>query len=445
MLAFWFVLAGALLIGVALMAVPLRRLPVTTSMLYLGVGAVLAATGLMRADPFEHTRAIELASEIAVLISLFVAGLKLRLPLNDRRWWLPFRLAVPGMILTIALVALVGVYGLGLSWGLAILIGAILGPTDPVFASDVQVQHADDQDRLRFALTGEGGLNDGVAFPFVLLGLGLLGHHELGANGLRWLAIDVVWASASGLAIGAALGTGVARFVLYLRRARRKASGLDDFLAMGLIALSYGLALAAHGYGFLAVFAAGVALRRIERAGSGAETAEAAEDALREAGHEKAATDPEYAPTYLTAEALRFNEQLERIGELAIVLVVGSALVVADLPRAALWFVPLLFLVIRPLSVFASLAGARVGPVQKGLIGWFGIRGIGSVYYVTYAMGHGLEGADARLAVGLVFATVAGSAFAHGVSVTPLMDAYERARKRLGRRADAEAETRTKG
>ena len=85
MLAFWFVLAGALLIGVALMAVPLRRLPVTTSMLYLGVGAVLAATGLMRADPFEHTRAIELASEIAVHISLFVAGLKLRLAAKGPR------------------------------------------------------------------------------------------------------------------------------------------------------------------------------------------------------------------------------------------------------------------------------------------------------------------------------------------------------------------------
>ena len=124
---------------------------------------------------------------------------------------------------------------LGLTLGAAILLGAILAPTDPVLASDVQLAHPHDRDRLRFTLTGEGGLNDGTAFPFVMLGLGLLGLHDLGPDGLRWLAVDVVWAVVVGLAIGFALGTLVGRLVVHLRSARREFTGADDFLALGLI------------------------------------------------------------------------------------------------------------------------------------------------------------------------------------------------------------------
>src|SRR5919206_497446 len=130
----------------------------------------------------------------AVLISLFTAGLKLRTALTDHRWRLPVRLAVESMIVTVGLITLVGVVGLGLPLGAAVLLGAILAPTDPVLASDVQVEGPTDQDRLRFGLTGEAGLNDGTAFPFVMLGLGLIGLHELGQAGWRWFAVDVVWA-----------------------------------------------------------------------------------------------------------------------------------------------------------------------------------------------------------------------------------------------------------
>ena len=131
--------------------------------------------------------------------------------------------------------------------GAAILLGGLLAPTDPVLAADVQVEHPGDRDRLRFSLTGEAALNDGSAFPFVMLGLGLLGLHELGAFGWRWLAFDVVWAVRGGLAIGWLLGMLVGRLVLYLRRTHKEAVGLDDFLGLGLIALVLcGRAASAH-------------------------------------------------------------------------------------------------------------------------------------------------------------------------------------------------------
>ena len=162
------------------------------------------------------------------------------LGLSDGRWLLPLRLAIVSMLVTVALIAGAGVAWLGLPLGAAILLGGILAPTDPVLASDVQVAEPTDRDRLRFALTGEAGLNDGTAFPFVLLGLGLLGLHDLGDSLWRWLAVDVLWGVGIGIGIGAALGTLVGRFVLYLRRTHKEAVGLDNFLALGLIGLTYG-------------------------------------------------------------------------------------------------------------------------------------------------------------------------------------------------------------
>src|SRR4051794_24826204 len=134
----------------------------------------------------------------------------------------------------------------------------------------------------RFTLTGEAGLNDGTAFPFILLGLGLLGTHELGAWGWRWLAADVLWATAGGLAVGGGLRALVGHLVLYLRRHHQEAVGLDDFLALGLIALSHGTTLLLGASGFLAVFAAGLALRRVERRASGLRPPEQVQAVARE-------------------------------------------------------------------------------------------------------------------------------------------------------------------
>ncbi len=427
----WYVVIGVLLVVMALSGSVLRRLPLTTSLLYLAVGVALGphGAGLFDLDPIEQAVLLERLTEVAVVISLFGAGLKLRVAWTDRRWTLPLRLAFGSMGVTVGLVALVGIVGLGLELGAAILLGAVLAPTDPVLASDVQVKGAGDQDRLRFSLTGEAGLNDGTAFPFVMLGLGLLGLHDLGDNGWRWIAVDAIWAAIGGLGIGAGLGTLVGQLVLHLRRHHREAVGLDDFLALGLIALSYGVALLAHTYGFLAVFAAGLALRRIEQRASEANGVGEEPDAVvaqvaATGKEEEVATQAETAPAYMTRAVLGFNEQLERIGEVTVVVLVGGMLSLGELPVAALWFVPLLFLVIRPAAVAVGLLGSATSPGQRSLISWFGIRGIGSVYYLSYAIAHGVEEPVARQLIALTLITVAVSAVVHGISVTPLMNRY---------------------
>ncbi len=422
----WFIIIGLVFIIMALASSILKRLPLTSSIFYLAVGFMLGPSVLnfIQLDPIKSSELLERLTEVAVLISLFTTGLKLRTPLDDKRWRLPLRLALISMIITVGLIALVGVWGLGLPLGAAVLLGGLLAPTDPVLASDVQVEHAWDRDRLRFSLTGEAGLNDGTAFPFVMLGLGLLGLHEIGELGWRWLAIDVFWAVGAGLGVGALLGTLIGRLVIYLRREHKEAVGLDDFLALGLIALSYGVALIIQSYGFLAVFAAGLALRRIERLHSGDKPAEEVAAATQPGKEEEVATDPEKAPAYMAQAVLGFNEQLERIGEVAVVLLVGGMLATGRIYWEGLWLVPLLFLVIRPLAVMAGLLGSHTSGQQRGLIAWFGIRGIGSIYYLMFALQHGVGGSLAEELVSIVLTVVAISIIVHGVSVTPLMKIY---------------------
>ena len=430
----WYIVVGVLLVGMALAGSVLKRLPLSAALLYLLAGVALGplGAGLIRLDLVRSAVVFERLSEVAVIVSLFAAGLKLRLPVSDPLWRLPVRLASVSMVITVALIAAAGVALLGLPVGAAVLLGAILAPTDPVLAADVQVEHPADRDRLRFGLTGEAGLNDGTAFPFVMLGLGLLGLHELGAAGWKWLGVDVAWAVAGGLGVGAAAGTLVARLVLYLRKTHKEAVGLDEFLSLGLLALAYGLAVLVHAYGFLAAFAAGVALRRVE-AGHSGEAPPDVTGAAAAAGDSRAATDPDTAPAYMAQAVLGFNAQLERICVVGLVLLVGGLLVPSRLPVDALWFVPLLLLVIRPLAVVIGLAGMKLGPAQRPLICWFGVRGVGSVYYLAYAIARGVDAALAERLAGLVLAAVAASVVLHGVSVTPLMNLYERlSRRRRG-------------
>ena len=161
----------------------------------------------------------------------------------------------------------------------------------------MQVAEPTDRDRLRFALTGEAGLNDGTAFPFVMLGLGLLGLHDLGsfgsalARGRRGLGGRRRRRHRRGRSARA-----VGRLVLYLRRTHKEAVGLDNFLALGLIGLAYGVAGLAHGYGFLAVFAAGVALRRLEQQASAQAPDGAAGDARQQGRRRGASARPRSPP-----------------------------------------------------------------------------------------------------------------------------------------------------
>lgn len=443
--AAWALVVGSLLVLMALGGSTLKDLPLSTAMVYLLVGLAIGPLwlGLSRIDPVADSKLLEHLTEFVVVVSLFSVGLKLNVELDDRRWRLPLRLALGSMVLTVGLIALAGV-ALGLPLGAAVLLGAILAPTDPVLASDVQVSNPEDRSVLRFALTGEGGLNDGTAFPFVMLGLGLLGLHPVGEWGLRWFLVDVVWAVCGGLAIGAALGMLMGRLVLYLRLRHANAVGYDDFLALGLIALSYGAALLLTTYGFLAVFAAGVALRQVERRETKANRHESdvqapgsktlVEQALStpkppvEADH--VATHPAHAPAFMAHAMLGSTERIERIGEVAAVVMLGAMLSAVDWSLVTWWFIPLLFLGIRPLAVTIGLAGSRTATTQRRLIAWFGVRGIGSLYYLGYAMNHGLDPALANTLVALTLTAIVASIVAHGISVTPLMKRYDRIRRR---------------
>ena len=442
--ATWSAVIGLLLIVMALSTTVLSRLPLSTSMLYLlaGVAASPLWLGWSHVGPVTHTQVLERIAEVVVLLSLFTSGLKMSLGFGDGRWLLPLRLALLSMLVTVAFIAVIGVAWLGLSVGAAILLGGILAPTDPVLASDVQVADAGDRDRLRFALTGEAGLNDGTAYPFVLLGLGLLGHHEIGAYGWRWLAVDVLWGVAAGIVVGAALGTLLGRLVLYLRRSHREAVGSDNFLALGLIGVAYGGAILIHGYGFLAVFAAGVALRRLEQRAS-AESAATAPAEVVAAAHAdpdpshaaQIAIDPQHAPAFMAHAVLSFNEQIERIGEVAAVVAIGMLLWAVQWHLASWLFVVVMLVLVRPVSVALGLARSKTSLSQRALIGWFGIRGIGSLYYLMYAANHGIDPQLASQLTALTLSVVVVSIVAHGTSVTPLMALYKKAKVRRGARA----------
>jgi NhaP-type Na+/H+ or K+/H+ antiporter len=441
---FWCAIVGLLLLGMALIPNRLDKWPLTTSVIYLGVGLVLGPLlwNKIQLKPLEHGELLERLAEIAVLISLFSAGLKLRLPLSDWRWLVPLRLAFVSMTLTVLLVTLIGFYLLKLPLGAAVLLGGILAPTDPVLASDVQVQHSRDDDRLRFSLTGEAGLNDGTAFPFVMFGLGLLGLHDLGDNYWKWISVDVLWSILGGLLIGACLGTTVARLVVWLRTTKKEATSSDDFLALGLIAGTYGAALLCHTYGFLAVFAAGLALRQAERKHSDGVVAGMSDEEQKESSAKKVSlpqndeevdnlrgkleTHPKHAAGVMARQMLQFDEALERIAELGLVVLLGAMLTRETWSWQALWLAPLLFLVVRPISTWVGMLGCRDLAPAKPFISWFGIRGIGSLYYLFYAVEMGLDHELAKQMVALTFSVVAISIVVHGLSVTPLMKVYER-------------------
>jgi NhaP-type Na+/H+ or K+/H+ antiporter len=427
--AIWAVIVGILLITIALSGSLLKRLPLSTGMLYLAVGIGLGPLGwaLMTPSALLHSVILEQITEVAVLISLFSAGLKLGLPLSDKHWRMPIRLAFVSMTLTVVLIAAIGIFGLGMSLGAAVLLGGILAPTDPVLASDVQVKNASDHDWLRFSLTGEGALNDGAAFPFVMLGLGLLGLHDLGAGGWQWLAIDVCWAIVAGLLIGGAFGALIGKLVVFLRSRHKESVGLDEFLVLGLIALAYGVSILSHAYGFLAVFAAGLAMQRVkEQDADGRHVVSTLPGPNSKQTQEERATDPKHASAYMMQAVKRFNEQLERIGEVAVVMVVGAMITFATITAGTVWFVLLLFVVVRPISVWLGLLGAPISRDQRMMISWFGIRGIGSIYYLMYAINQGLPRilADQIIAITLTAVTV--SIVLHGISVTPLMNLYSR-------------------
>jgi len=422
----WSLFVGVLLVTMVLAGTLLDRLPLSSAMVYLAMGWLLGpnATNVLRPDPLVHAAVLERLAEVALLISLFAVGLRLGVPLRDRRWRLPLRLAFASMTAMVAMVTAVGVWVLGLPLGAAVLLGAILAPTDPVLASDVRSEPGSQPDRLGFSLAAEGGLNDGAAFPFVILGLGLLGLNEPGIGLGRWWSVDLIWATVGGIAIGGALGAATGRLVVYLRSRHDEAVGLDEFLGLGLVAMAYGIAQLSLASGFLAVFAAGLALQRARehpRPHTRPLPAAASSD-----GHsyETLATHSHHASATMRDSVQGFNKQLEKLAELTLVLVVGAMLAYAKPLPAVWWFVPALLLVMRPLSALVAIAGEGLTAPQRAMIGWFGIRGIGSLFYLLLALRQGLDGDIADTLVSLTLWTVAASIVAHGLTAQPLMRRY---------------------
>ncbi|MFC3284171.1 cation:proton antiporter [Litchfieldella rifensis] len=424
--ATWFILIGTLLLVVGFTFSYFKRVPATSAIVYLLIGFIFGPMGfgLFHFNALEESALLELLTEIAVLISLYCAGVKMPAPVTFKRWRNPLQLAVVSMALTVGLVALFGYYWLALPLGAAVLLGAVVAPTDPVLATEVQVRHADDTDELRFALTCEAGMNDGSAFPFVMLGLGLLGLHDLGDAGWRWLAVDVFWASGAGIGIGILAGVGVGWLVNKIRTTFVGTAFLESFLGLGLIALAYGVSLLVDAWGFLAVFSAAVALRHTELKLAG----------LKQDYSVPVETPPEGEPqaivhVHVSESSLVFNEHLERLAEIVLVLLIGGSLFWDSWSWRAVGFAAFLFFVARPISVHLGLLGSRAPMRMRHLVGWFGVRGIGSLYYLMYAIQHGLPEGIALELIHLTLVVVALSILVHGVSVKPTIARYWRSRK----------------
>ena len=371
----------------------------SASLIYLVVGlaaaVVIGLTGIDWLVPREDAELIERLSELAVVIALFSTGLKLDRSLRPRAWGSVARLLAITMPLTIAAVAAYGVWVMGLPLAAAILLASALAPTDPVLAGDIGVGPPGEEEEIepRFAVTAEAGLNDGLAFPFVVLALFVAGRP--GAGWLpEWLLVDLVYAVLAGVGVGALGGYAIAGVLLPLRDRRLVRPELDGWIPIATVLVVYGAAELVSAYGFLAAFAAGIAFRRFER-----------DHEAHQGVH-------------------RGSEVAEKFGELAVILLLGSMVTLSGLgqPGWRGWLLcALLLLVIRPLAVAVALVRSRLRPRERLFLAWFGVRGIGSLYYVAAALSYGvLRTEHENLAFWTVAVTILVSIAAHGVTGTPL-------------------------
>lgn len=429
--AIWYVLVGVLLIAMALARNVIARLPVTGSMIYLAVGFAIgpAGAGLLDIDIYRDTHTVRVITEAGLIVALFAIGLHLRAPLDNRLWSPPFRLALPAMIITIAVMTAAAYYGLQLPLGPALVLGAALAPTDPVLASELRPREAGDDDPLRFSLSGEGGANDGAAYPFALLGI-MLCWAPSGLPDPAWkLAGELAWGIAAAVGIGWTMGTFTQTLVARLRIRYAKALGFEGFLALGLMTACYGLTLLVHGYGFLAVFCAGVALRRREMRATGDEKPREALHDVPSGESREAARDPQLAHAYLAESMMAFSVEMERIVELALMLLIGSVISAhwrEMIGWAPLAMIALLFFVARPVAVQAAMAGTDAPWRERLVASWLGFRGVGTFFYLLFALEHAPDQAKPLVPVLLSVITV--SVFVHGISALPVLTWYYRER-----------------
>jgi NhaP-type Na+/H+ or K+/H+ antiporter len=397
----------------------LRRLPLSLAMICVGLGAGIFSFDILSFNPDPRTwdTVTERLTELVVIISLMGAGLKLDRPVSLKGWGPTWRLLAIAMPLTIAATAWLGVTGLGFSLAMALLLGAAMAPTDPVLASDVQTgpPKSGEENEVRFNLTAEAGLNDALAFPFVNLAIlvSLSGAAVWAGQGLgEWLAIAVGWKLLAGGVMGWAVGKAMGWLFFHAHK-RGLSRHADGLVAIGATFIAYAATEIVHGYGFLAVFVCALTIRASER-----------EDDFHEEMHD-------------------FAEQIERLLMMLVLVLFGGALA-NGLLDALTWTdvaigLAILFIV-RPVFGYLSLIGSPLLNQDKVMLAYLGIRGLGSVYYVAYALNHGAFGDSERLwaITGFVVLT---SILVHGVTATPLMALIERlgGRSLQGRAAPANA------
>ncbi len=401
---------GVVVLLVAWLPFALKTLPFSLSVVCVGLGAGLFGLGWLEFDPNPRTydTVVEKLCEAVVVISLMGAGLKIDRKIGLRAWATTWRLLGIAMPMTILAVTLLAFYVLGLPLAMALLLGAALAPTDPVLASEVQVgkPRSGGEDEVRFALTSEAGLNDGLAFPFVHLAL-VFGV-AAGASGAwpglpmlgEWMLSDVVWRIGAGVGVGWLVGRGLG-WLTFGRWGSQLSGTRDGLVAIGATFVAYAIAEVCHGYGFLAVFVAALVLRDAER-----------NHEYHEALHD-------------------FSEQIERLLMMLVLVLFGGAITTGLFTNVTwtdcLVALAIVFL-IRPLAGWISLLGSGHPAKARGLISFFGIRGIGSFYYVAYGVNHGQFASSERLwaITGLV---VLISILVHGISATPAMRWIDRARR----------------
>lgn len=402
-----FVALGALVLLTAWLPMLLKELPLSLPIFAVGLGAGIFALPWTQGIDFHPARIPEVTehvTEILVIVALTGCGLKLDRPLRWAESGLVWRLLLLTMPLSIAALAWLGSALLGLGLAAAILLAGALAPTDPVLASDVQVGAPGEggEDDIRFTLTTEAGLNDGLAFPFIHLAVALAAAPQLDAELLsEWLAFDVLWRVGAGAAVGWLVGAGLGWLAFRLPNRANLARTGAGFVALGITLIGYGLAELVEGYGFLAVFVAALAFRAVER------------------NHD------------YHSELHDFVEQLERLLLVALLVFFGASITGGGLFRDVDWAVAAFALtavfIVRPLAAWVSFLGRPEPALERAIIGFFGIRGVGSFYYLAYGLNHaGFDLPDKLW--GAIGMTVLISVLLHGTTVTPIMRRYDRMR-----------------
>lgn len=350
-------------------------------------------------DPREMPRPWELASELTIIVALFAAGLRIDSLRPWRRWIPTLRLLLLAMPLTIAAVALLGYGVAGMTIAGAILLGAVLAPTDPVLAGDVQVgpPQEGNERAVRFALTTEAGLNDGLAFPFVCLGLIIATQGvNPGEWGVEWFGVDILYRIAAGVAMGFAGGWALGQVLFVFPRGAVLAETGSGVVALAGVLLCYGSTELAEGYGFIAVAVMGLTLRRVEN---------------RHRFHRRLHD---------------FCESIEHALTALLLIALGSVLPIlfSDLSWREALIALALVAVVRPLAGWVSLAGTRLKGRDRAVVSVYGVRGIGSIYYLCYAGSH-MEFVNETRLWSLVGLAILVSTLLHGFTVGWAMDQLE--------------------